>query len=40
MACASMCTWVNITNLKQTPLNRGQQVPALCKGLIDEIKQN
>ena len=28
------------TNLEQTPLNRSQQLPALYKRLIDEIKQN
>ena len=28
------------TNLKQTPLNRSQQLPAPYKRLIDEIKQN
>ena len=28
------------TNLEQTPLNRSQQLPAPCKRLIDEIKQN
>ena len=28
------------TNLEQTPLNRSQQLPALYRGLIDEIKQN
>ena len=29
------------TNFEQfTPLNRSQQLPALCKRLIDEIKQN
>ena len=27
------------TNLEQTPLNRGQQLPAPYKRLIDEIKQ-
>ena len=30
-----------LTNFEQfTPLNRSQQLPALCKRLIDEIKQN
>ena len=28
------------SNLEQTPLNRSQQLPALYKRLIDEIKQN
>ena len=28
------------TNLKQTPLNRSQQLPAPYKRFIDEIKQN
>ena len=28
------------TNLEETPLNRSQQLPAPCKRLIDEIKQN
>ena len=28
------------TNLKQTPLNRSQQLRAPYKRLIDEIKQN
>ena len=28
------------TNLEQTPLNRSQQLLALYKRLIDEIKQN
>ena len=28
------------TNLEQTPPNRSQQLPAPCKRLIDEIKQN
>ena len=28
------------TNLEQTPLNRTQQLLALYKWLIDEIKQN
>ena len=29
-----------LTNLEQTPLNRSQQLPAPCKRLIEEIKQN
>ena len=28
------------TNLEQTPLNRGQQLPAPYKRVIDELKQN
>ena len=28
------------SNLEQTPLNCSQQLPALYKRLIDEIKQN
>ena len=34
----SLESW--FTNLKQTPLNRSQQLPALYKQLIDGIKQN
>ena len=30
----------SFTNLKQTPLNRSQQLPAPYKRLIDGIKQN
>ena len=30
----------SFTNLEQTPLNRSQQLPALYKRLIDEIKEN
>ena len=29
-----------LTNLKQTPLNRSQHLPALYKRLIDWLKQN